>query len=191
MFSIQDYSDLIGIDGLSERLLKNHFKLYEGYVKNTNHLIEYLSKEDDEVRFAELKRRFGWEFDGMRLHELFFNNLSKDQIELDISKSLHNHISSQFGSVDKWHDDFIATGMIRGIGWVILYYDKLNDKLFNCWIGEHDEGHLAGCEPILVMDVFEHAYMIDYDTNKKDYLQTFLRQINWQVAEERFDKNLS
>lgn len=171
-YKAKDYDNLIGMPGFSEGLLKNHFALYQGYVKN--------------VESAESKRRFGWEFDGMRLHEYYFENLSKTQSAHDQSSTLHKKFIADFGSHEKWEKDFRATGAMRGVGWAVLYYDKVGDRLFNCWINEHDTGHLAGCLPILVMDVFEHAYMLDYGTKKPEYINAFFNIINWPIVEKRF-----
>ena len=110
--------------------------------------------------YAELKRRFGWEFNGMRLHELYFGNMKKGGAKLKEGSPLHKKIVEDFGSYENWETDFRATGGMRGIGWVILYYDKIGKKLFTCWVNEHDAGHLSGCVPLLVMDVFEHAFVL-------------------------------
>ena len=185
----KDYSSLIGMEGFSETLLKNHFILYQGYVTNTNKVldaIEKLLKEDkaENFEFAELKRRAGWEFNGMRLHEYYFKNLG-GKAPLDKKGKLAKKIAEDFGSYEAWEKDFKATGAMRGIGWVILYQDITNGKLINFWINEHDVSHPAGCNPILIMDVFEHAFMIDYGLKKTDYIEAFFKNINWPVVEAR------
>jgi superoxide dismutase, Fe-Mn family len=188
-YSVKDFSKLIGSKGLSETLLKNHFALYQGYVNNTNKVIETLMAmmKDGKMstpEYAELKRRFGWEFDGMRLHELYFGNLGGNGV-LGSEGSLGKRLSDQYGSYESWEKDFKATGAMRGIGWVILYQDSASRALCNCWINEHDGGHMAGCTPLLVMDVFEHAYMTDYGTKKADYIEAFFRLINWDEVGKR------
>ncbi len=185
----KDYSGLIGMEGFSEGLLKNHFTLYQGYVTNANKVIdaiELLLKEgkSGNPEFAELKRRLGWEFNGMRLHEYYFENLG-GKSGLDKDSRLLKKISEDFGSYEMWEKDFKATGAMRGIGWVILYQDISNGKLINFWINEHDVAHPAGCNPILVMDVFEHAFMIDYGLKKADYITAFFKNINWAIVESR------
>uniref|UniRef100_A0A7V5XHE2 superoxide dismutase n=1 Tax=Thermodesulfobacterium geofontis TaxID=1295609 RepID=A0A7V5XHE2_9BACT len=189
MYEAKDYSKLIGMKGFSEPLLKNHFTLYNGYVANCNKLLEALMKmlEEDKagaVEFAELKRRLGWEWNGMRLHELYFENLGGDGI-FPQEGHLSKLINEQFGSYENWKKEFIGIGLMRGIGWVILYQDVHTGKLINFWINEHDVGHPAGCSPLLVMDVFEHAYMIDYGLKKKDYIEAFFENINWNEVEKR------
>ena len=188
-YNAKDYSSLIGLKGFSETLLKNHFTLYQGYVTNTNKSADTLSQMLKEAKtstaeFAELKRRFGWEFNGMRLHELYFDNL-RGSGGIDKTGKLAGKMEKDFGGVDAWEKDFKACGTMRGIGWVVLYYDVVGDRLFNSWINEHDVSHLAGCSPILIMDVFEHAYFTDYQLKRADYIEAFFANINWQAVVSR------
>jgi len=201
-YTAKDYSKLIGLSGFSDNLLANHFKLYSGYVSNVNKLANELSKLDKvSAEFAELKRRFGWEFNGMRLHELYFSNLTKKYVKptgtqaksvdlavprqiKNLAPELFNRIKKDFGSYENFEKDFKAMASMRGIGWIILYYDKQANQLFNCWVNEHDIGHLAGCDPLLVMDVFEHAWMLEYGS-KADYINSFFKAIDWKAVEAR------
>ncbi|MFH1520473.1 MAG: superoxide dismutase [Candidatus Micrarchaeota archaeon] len=187
-YEVKNFEQLLGTDGFSDQLLKNHFTLYQGYVANVNKLIELFKKiELGTPEYAELKRRFSWEYNGMVLHELYFGNLIKGGKQFDKNSKLAKHIEKDFGSYENWEKDFRATGAMRGIGWVILYYDKLANKLFNVWINEHDVGHLSGAVPLLVMDVFEHAFMLDYGLKKADYISTFFKVINWEVVEKNIN----
>jgi superoxide dismutase, Fe-Mn family len=189
MYTAKDYSKLIGMEGLSEALLNNHFTLYQGYVTNTNKLLDTLPqmvKEDKAgtPEFAELKRRLGWEFNGMRLHEYYFENLGgKGAINKD--GRLAKKVAEDFGSYEIWEKGFRAVGAMRGIGWAALYQDPANGKLMNFWINEHDGGHPAGGNLILIMDVFEHAFMLDYGTKRAAYIDVFFKNINWTAAEAR------
>jgi len=188
-YEAKDYSNLIGMPGFSETLLSNHFALYQGYVKNTNKVTDILSRmltEDTAgtPEYAELKRRYGFEFNGMRLHEYYFGNLGGDG-KLNEQSKLYKKLTEDFGSYDAWEKDFKATGMMRGIGWVILYQDDKTGRLFNQWINEHETGHPAGCLPILVMDVFEHAFITDYGLKRADYINAFLSNINWDEDQNR------
>ena len=188
-YTAKDYSKHIGMEGFGETLLKNHFTLYQGYVTNTNKLTETLAQMRKEGKtatpeFAELKRRFGWEFNGMRLHEYYFENLG-GKGTIDKGGRLYKKIAESFGSYEEWEKDFRAVGSLRGIGWAILYQDSASGALCNCWINEHDAGHLAGCNPILILDVFEHAFMIDYGLKKADYIAAFFKNIDWKAAEGR------
>lgn len=190
-YTPKNYEKLIGTKGFSETLLKNHFNLYNGYVNNTNKLNETLTtmlKEGKTTtpQYTELKRRLGWEFNGMRLHEYYFGNITNGGKTLDKNSKLGNKIVEDFGNYENWEQDFKATGSMRGIGWVILYFDSQAKKLFNVWINEHDVGHLSGAVPILVMDVFEHAFMLDYGTNRADYIKAFFENIDWETVIKRF-----
>ena len=188
-YAAKDYSRLTGMEGISDTLLKNHFTLYQGYVTNTNKLVDILDQMLKEGKtavpeYAELKRRFGWEFNGMRLHEYYFENLGgKGGIKKD--GKLAKKMAEGFGSYEAWEKDFRATGAMRGIGWVVLYQDPSTGSLMNFWINEHDVSHPAGCIPLLIMDVFEHAFMIDYGLKRPDYIEAFFKNIDWAAAEAR------
>ncbi|MDP3103577.1 MAG: Fe-Mn family superoxide dismutase [Candidatus Methanoperedens sp.] len=186
----KNFDALLGTSGLSDALLKNHFTLYQGYVTNTNKVSDTLiglAKEGKTTipEYAELKRRFGWEWNGMRLHELYFGNMVKGGKPNDKNSNLSKKIAADFGSYENWEKDFRATGAMRGIGWIVLYHDAAAGRLFNTWINEHDAGHLSGAMPLLVMDVFEHAYMVDYGLKKADYIEAFFKAIDWAAVGAR------
>lgn len=188
-YAAKDYGKLVGMEGFSESLLRNHFTLYQGYVTNTNKLLDTLGAMLKEGKtgtpeYAELKRRLGWEFNGMRLHEYYFENLG-GKGALDAASRLGKALAAEFGSVEKWEADFRATGAMRGIGWVVLYQDSAGGRFVNQWVNEHDVGNYAGAVPILIMDVFEHAYMTDYGLKKADYIASFVKNIDWKAAEAR------
>lgn len=190
-YAAKDYGRLIGMAGFSETLLKNHFALYQGYVANTNKLLETLAAMAGDGRtgtpeYAELKRRLGFEFNGMRVHEYYFDNLG-GKAAPDKGGKLGRKLAEEFGSWEAWEKDFRATGAMRGIGWAILYEDTVTGRLINQWINEHETGHLAGGAPILVMDVFEHAFMIDYGLKRPDYIEAFFKNIDWTVTESRLE----
>lgn len=187
----KNFDHLFGIKGFSDQLLKNHFILYQGYVNNFNKLDQTLVQIEKDgkygtLEYAELNRRLGWEFNGMRLHELYFGNLTKNPKKLWNNSELMKKIIKEFGSYELFEKDFKSMGAMRGIGWVILYYDPNEDRFFNVWINEHDVGHFSGCIPLLVMDVFEHAYMLDYGIKKVDYIEAFFNAIDWDVVSKRF-----
>jgi Fe-Mn family superoxide dismutase len=188
-YAAKDYGKLVGMAGFSETLLKNHFTLYQGYVTNTNKLLDTLAgmlKEGKTAlpEFAELKRRLGWEFNGMRLHELYFGNLGGKKPLAQVP-ALEKKIAAAFGSAAEWEKDFRATGAMRGIGWVVLYQDPADGTLVNFWVNEHDGGHPAGLNPLLVMDVFEHAFMVDYGLKRADYIESFMKNVDWEAAAAR------
>jgi len=123
----------------------------------------------------------------MRLHEYYFENMTKNKVELNKDSAFYRKIQEDFGSWENWEKDFKSTGAMRGIGWAVLYYDPIAKKLFNTWINEHDVGHIAACPIILIMDVFEHAYMIDYGLKRADYIEAFFNAIDWNVVITRFE----
>lgn len=190
-YQVRNFDHLLGkIAGLDDSLLKMHFKLYEGYVNNTNSILDKLqvllaTGGNRTPEFGALKRILGWEFDGMLLHEYYFENLGGNQ-PLDTNDPLYLKIQKDFGSYDKWKLDFVSTGLIRGIGWVVAYIEPKEGRLVNEWINEHDLGHLAGATPILIMDVFEHAYITQFGLERNKYIDVFFNNINWKVAAERF-----
>lgn len=188
-YEAKDYGKLLGMQGFSDTLLNNHFTLYKGYVTNTNKVIDTLAAmvKDGKAaayEFAELKRRLGWEFNGMRLHEYYFENLGGNGA-LDQGGKLGKLLASNFSSYETWLQDFKGVATMRGIGWAVLYQDVIGGKLFNQWINEHDVGHPAGCQPLLILDVFEHAFMIDYGLKRADYIEAFFKNIDWKAVEAR------
>ncbi len=190
----KNFDSLLGnVQGLDDALLEMHFKLYKGYVNNTNLLVEKIQElnaagKNRTPDFAGLKRMFGWEYDGMVLHEYYFENLGASTV-LDQNGPLYAKIKADFGSFDQWKADFVATGSIRGIGWVVSYIEPRQGRLINEWINEHDLGHLAGATPLLVMDVFEHAYITQYGIDRAKYIEVFFNNINWDAVSKRFKPN--
>ena len=192
-YQVLDFSHLLGMEGFSDTLLKNHFTLYQGYVNNTNKIMETLENmakagKMGDPEFAELKRRFGWEWNGMRLHELYFQNLGGNG-DPGKAPSLVKAIEQQKGSFEACAKEFKATASMRGIGWVVGYQDIAHGITFHQWINEHDVGHPAGLNPILVLDVFEHAFMIDYGLKRADYIEAFFKNVKWEEVEKRFVKS--
>jgi Fe-Mn family superoxide dismutase len=188
-YQVKDYTHLVGMKGLSEELLKNHFNLYQGYVKNSNKITENLEKLLVEGRintpeYSEQKRRLAWELDGMRLHELYFENLGGQGIVNDKVQLLEK-IAQNFGSYAAWEEDFKATATIRGIGWAVLYQDKNTGALNNFWIDEHHIGHPVNRTPLLVLDAWEHAYLLNYGLNRVEYIKAFFENIDWDVVAQR------
>jgi len=191
MYQVQNFDHLLGLPGFSDNALTTHFALYQGYVNNANKLSDALAAmlKDGKAgtpEYAELKRRFGWEFNGMRLHEYHFGAMTKTPSPLEPGSPLHQQIVKDFGSFDVWQQDFVATAAMRGIGWAILYHDQMAGRLFNAWVNEHDLGHLAGVPLLLNLDVFEHAFMLDYGTKRPDYITASLSIIDWGAVAQRF-----
>ncbi len=187
-YTARSFETLFGMEGFSDTLLKNHFTLYQGYVANTNKVAEMLSGLLKEGKtgpeYAELRRRFGWEWNGMRLHEYYFENLGGAG-KGGPGSGFARQVAQAWGSFEDWQKEFTAIGTMRGIGWVVLYQDTATGHLFNLWINEHDAGHAAGATPILVMDVFEHAFLTDYGLKRADYVQAFWKNVDWAAVENR------
>jgi len=188
-YTAKDFSFLLGMKGFSDTLLKNHFTLYQGYVTNTNKVLDLLAAllkdgKQGTPEFAELKRRLGWEFNGMRLHELYFSNLGGDG-DWGKAPELTKRVTAQFGSVEACANDFMAVAAMRGIGWAVTYEDPETGLIINQWINEHDGGHPAGCNPLLILDVFEHAYITDYGLKRADYIAAFFNNLKCEAVEQR------
>jgi Fe-Mn family superoxide dismutase len=190
----QSFDHLHGLDGISGGQIEEHLKLYAGYVKQVNALTTELAElrgrgeaAGTNPAFAEVTRRLGFEYNGMILHEYYFSNLRPAADPAPgRGSALAQALEQAFGSVDAWQKDFQAIGDMRGIGWVILFEDPVTDRLSNHWISLHQEGIPAGFKPLLVMDVWEHAYMRDYAaTDKKKYVEAFFRNIDWRRVEQR------
>jgi Fe-Mn family superoxide dismutase len=184
---------LKGLQGLSDEQMAEHYALYEGYVKNTNLLNEKLMQMRDKVdpakpapEFSELQRHLSFEYNGMVLHEYFFNNLRPNGGNLPSESRLARALETDFGSIAAWDREFKAILDMRGVGWSILYQDPGSRRLSNHWITLHDEGHIAGYRPILVVDAWEHAYMVDFKaTERAKYVSAVMANIDWAAAESR------
>lgn len=193
--------NLSGLKGISDQTLEMHFKLYEGYVKETNNLQEKISQilkdgkvdQEEMPAYSEFKRRLGFEFNGMVLHEYYFANLKKGGAgQPDAKSSFMKAAVSSFGTYDVWKADFAGIGKMRGVGWAICYQDPSNQQLSNHWISLHEIGNVAGYNPVLVMDVWEHAFLLDYKpADRAKYIEAFFANIDWTMVEKRLLKPAS
>jgi Fe-Mn family superoxide dismutase len=189
--------DLPKLTGISENTITEHLKLYAGYVKHANLIIDKINTLSSDIdtnsyTIGELQRRFGFEFDGMRNHEYYFEQLEGGGKEIDSDSELEKKITETFGSFESWTTRFKTLAMTRGIGWAILYYDPETDRLLNAWIDEQHLGHLTSLKVILALDMWEHSYMLDYmPSEKKKYIEAFFANLNWQCVTERFSKAVS
>lgn len=180
--------------GISTKTIEEHLKLYAGYVKHTNLILTKIQelKQDAEANayaLGEINRRLGFEYNGMRNHEVYFSLLEGGTKELSSESALGKKIAEQWGSFDAWMIEFKAIALTRGIGWAMLYYDRAADRLLNAWIDEQHLGQLQDCTLMVALDMWEHSYVADYQpSGKKSYVDDYLAQINWQKAEELFKK---
>jgi Fe-Mn family superoxide dismutase len=184
--------NLSGLQGISDQTLTIHFGLYEGYVKNTNLLNEQINEKikagpsGADPGFAELTRRLGFEYNGMVLHEYYFDNMTASGTGAPSSGKLKDTIAESFGDFDTWKKDFAAVGGMRGVGWAIAYLNPKNGRLSNHWVTLHEDGNVAGFKPILVMDVWEHAFLLDYKpAERSKYIEAFFANVDWATVESR------
>lgn len=185
--------ELPTLEGISEKQVTVHLGLYEGYVKHTNLIREQIRdlEATDKEKYAyatmELRRRLGFEFNGMRMHEYYFAQFEGGAKDADTAGTLAAAVSEKYGSWDAFVEHFMNVGMTRGIGWTILYYDHIGKTPHVAWVSDHELGQLGGLPIILAMDMWEHAFMVDYTpSEKKAYIEHFLKNLNWEVAEQRF-----
>ncbi len=182
------------LKGISSKNIEEHLKLYKGYVNNSNLVLSKIKEyEKDPTNNAyilsELHRRFAFEFGGMRNHEYYFSSLEGSPKEPNEDSSLFKAIIKDGESFSLWLENFKALALTRGVGWAMLYYDKENGKLLTQWVDEQHIGHLISCSPILCLDMWEHAYYLDYiPADKKKYVEAFFANLNWEVIEENFKK---
>ncbi len=183
--------NLSGLNGISDRTLETHFGLYKGYVTNTNTLNEHLSQliKDGKAgnpEYSELTRRLGFEYNGMRLHEYYFSNMTASGQGQPSAGKLMDAINGSFGDFETWKTDFTKVGTMRGVGWAITFQDPFTMRLSNHWVTLHEDGNPAGFKPILVMDVWEHAFLLDYKpAERPKYIEAFFSNIDWSAVEER------
>ena len=191
--------NLSGLKGISDQTLEMHFKLYEGYVKETNNLTQRITEfikdgnvdQEEMPAYSELTRRLGFEYNGMVLHEYYFDNLQTGGGTGDPAKTSQflKAAEATFGSYDIWKADFVGIGKMRGVGWAICNQNPANGRISNHWITLHGTGNVAGFNPILVMDVWEHAFLLDYKpAERPKYIEAFFSNINWNAVEDRLKK---
>ena len=190
-YEVQEHLKPNKLNGISDAQINDHWNLYKGYVTQVNKLNEELielakNNQVNSLTYADRRRRYGFEYNGMVLHEYYFGNLTSTIYDLP-ENSLKKAIINSWSSYESWLKDFINTGKTRSIGWAIMYADPRIGQLINVFIQEHEIGNIAGFVPILVMDVWEHAYMVDHKAGGRlDYIDAFIKNINWQECEKRY-----
>ena len=182
------------LKGISAKTIEEHLKLYAGYVKHANLVLQKIQelKQNAEMNayaLGEVNRRFGFEFNGMRNHEVYFKSLEGGSTSLTTSGQLYKTIEAAWGSFDAWLAAFKAIALTRGIGWAMLYYDSASKQLINAWIDEQHLGQLQNCALILGLDMWEHSFVFDYQpSGKKNYIEDFFANLNWSVIEKNFEE---
>lgn len=182
------------LKGMSAKSIEEHLKLYSGYVKNANLVLEKIEEykadsEKNAYALGELQRRFAFEFDGMRNHEYYFHSLEGGSTPLTTGGQLHTAIEKEWGSFESFLATFKAIALTRGVGWAWLVYDKETNRLLTQWVDEQHLGHLMSTSPILGLDMWEHSFVFDYQpSGKKQYVEDFFANLNWSAIEENFKK---
>lgn len=193
MFETKKF-DIPEIEGISKKSIEEHLKLYAGYVKHANLIqdkIKELSSDREKNTYilGELSRRFAFEFNGMRNHEYYFEQLEGGRKEISMDSPLNVQIAKDFGSVKEWFESFVQLAMTRGIGWAVLWYDPISKKLVQNWVDEQHLGHLNGLKFIYGIDMWEHSYLFDYTpAEKRKYIDAYNQSTNQEVSAARFDK---
>jgi superoxide dismutase, Fe-Mn family len=188
--------NLHGLEGISDRTLEMHMSLYEGYVKATNDLTREISElrqdgavdQEEMPAYSELTRRLGFEYNGMVLHEYYFDNMRRKATSKEPARdsAFLRSIEESFGGYDQWKTDFVSVGKMRGVGWAICYQHPSDGRITNHWTSLHEHGNVAGFVPILVMDVWEHAFLLDYAPSKRgEYIDAFFANIDWNAVDQR------
>lgn len=182
------------LKGISEKAITEHLKLYAGYVKNANTIIdkigEYMTdSENHTYALGEIQRRFSFEFCGIRNHEYYFRSLEGGAKGLPEGSALKAQIEKQAPSFDLWLAGFKALALTRGIGWATLVWDPASEQLTHAWVDEQHLGQLIDTRPVLMLDMWEHSFLFDYvPAEKKKYVEVFFENLNWEVIEENFKK---
>lgn len=183
------------LKGLSKKQIDVHLALYEGYVKHVNLILEKIQKlreedaEGNSFVMNELRRRLGFEFNGMRMHEYYFKQFEGGPLPVDSEGSLMKVATEKYGGWDQFIAHIKEVAGTRGIGWVVVYFDAVASTLHTAFVNDHELGQLAGLPIILAVDLWEHAYMVDYvPAEKKNYIEAFLENVNWDVVEKRVQK---
>lgn len=185
------------LEGISEKSIVEHKKLYAGYVKHANLILEKITAlsattaadptQDHTYAINEMQRRFGFEYNGVKNHEVYFKLLEGGAKPLSTDSALGKAITAQWGSIDAWQTRMKSIAMTRGIGWGMLYYDTERETLLNTWVDEQHLGQLGSTHLIFGIDMWEHSYMLDYvPSEKKKYVDAFFANVNWSVAENIF-----
>jgi Fe-Mn family superoxide dismutase len=193
--------NLRGLQGISDKTIDLHLSLYEGYVKATNvlqgRIADFLKDgtvdQEELPAYSELTRRLGFEYNGMVLHEYYFDNLTPQaSLKPESTSSFLRRAEASFGSYERWKTDFVSVGKMRGVGWAVCFQDPASGRLTNHWITLHEHGNVAGFKPVLVMDVWEHAFLLDYTPAQRgQYINAFFSNINWRVVDRRVEGDMS
>lgn len=173
------------LQGISEKSIEEHLKLYAGYVKHVNHIRTELDNVSDDYARSEMMRRLGFEFGGMRNHEYYFEQFEGGTSPLP-EGTLKSMIEKQWESLEKFVTHFKSVATTRGVGWAMLYIDRQTNQLVTAWVDEQHFGQLADLDIVLGLDMWEHSYMLDYPPSEKTkYIEAFFQNLNWETVAKR------
>lgn len=180
--------ELFQLNGISRRQIEEHYTLYQGYVNKTNEIRSRLDTVDKSKAnqtysdFRELKVELSFAWNGVKLHELYFENLGgKGGAPTgDVLRALETN----FGSYDRWAEDLKASGM-SARGWVVTAWDMDDGHIYNYVADAHNMYGIWKAVPLVVLDTYEHAYMIDYGVKRPAYLDAFMKNLNWEPVAKR------
>jgi len=184
-----------GLKGISDQQIDYHFDThYKGYVNKINEIWEKLQTVDrsranqnfSDYRALKVEESFNWM--GVVLHEHYFENI-KDGKGTSPNAKLMEHINKSFGSFDRWKEDFRACGIALR-GWAVLVYDLTSGTLINNGLDAHNVDGFLNAMPLLVLDVYEHAYYTDQGPKRPPYIDAFFENVNWNVVNKRFEAAL-
>jgi len=191
LYKAKDYETLKGLHGISDDQVAVHLTLYNGYVTRSNKLAETLASMNNDGKvgtpeYNELKRRQGWENNGVILHELYFDNLAPGGAGKGPESKFAQAASKQFGSFDGWKADMMGVARMPGVGWAVTFFDHVRGAYDNVWIDRHDVGHPAGAKPVVVLDLWEHAWSVYLKpTDRAKYLEDFFANVSWKAVDAR------
>lgn len=178
--------------GISKKNIEEHLKLYAGYVIHSNQVLEKIKElssdpESSMAILSGLQKRFGFEYNGMRNHEVYFESLSGKATAIADDSALKKAIELEWGSFDTWLNLFKSIATTRGVGWAMLYFDRKENRLLNAWVDEQHLGQLQDCTLILGLDMWEHSFVFDFQpSGKKQYIEAFFTNLNWDNIEKNF-----
>lgn len=184
--------DIPELDGISKKSIEEHVGLYAGYVKNFNAisalLPEYAKDSEKHTHaLSELIRRRSFEFGGMRLHEIYFSQFEGGATPLSLDGVFAKLMGAEYHKPEYFIAMFRAIALMRGPGWALLYYDPVGRQLLTGFSGEQHVGHFATLPILLALDVWEHAFLLDYGAQGKGkYIDAFFKNLNWKVVESRY-----
>lgn len=192
---LQQKTFTLSTELLSQKNKKAHLELYENYVKAFNRVSAELDGVDkseanlNNSAFRSLKQDEVYNMNATYLHELFFNNISDVQSEIAMDTLSFMRLERDFGTFDAWQEDFIACAASARNGWVITGFNTYTQRYMNVMVDLHSQGIPVGFYPVIVVDVWEHSYYRDYLRKRKSYVYAMMKELNWDVIEDRFKRS--